>query len=187
MDAEAEEAAAEQRAILASFETQGHDRAAQELMAAESRAAAARLAEDHAAARADAHRRNIEAARAAMAEAEQRLFRANVAGGLATVAAECQRREHQYPLPSFDASAQREKECRTSPPSSRKPSATTASARRRRTVATTGWFLATGPMMELGHPTLHRHHHRAHREPTPPTGTPTKTTSFSLFYISPYY
>jgi hypothetical protein len=42
-------------------------------------------------------------------------------------------------------------------------------------------------MMELGHPTLHRHHHRAHREPTPPAGTPTKTTSFSLFYISPYY
>jgi hypothetical protein len=42
-------------------------------------------------------------------------------------------------------------------------------------------------MMVLGRPTLHRHHHRAHREPTPPTGTPTKTTSFSLFYISPYY
>jgi hypothetical protein len=38
-------------------------------MAAERRAAVARLAEDHAAARADAHRRNIEAARAAMAEA----------------------------------------------------------------------------------------------------------------------
>jgi hypothetical protein len=45
-------------------------------MAAERRAAAARLVEDHAAARADAHRCNIEAARAAMVEAEQRLFRA---------------------------------------------------------------------------------------------------------------
>lgn len=112
-DAEAEEAAAEQRAIVASFETQRRDRAAQELMAAERRAAAARLAEDHTAARADAHRRNIEAARAAMAEDERRLFRADVAVGLAKVAAERQRREHQYPLPSFNASAQRAQERRT--------------------------------------------------------------------------
>jgi hypothetical protein len=79
-------------------------------MAAERRAAAARLAEDHAAARTDAHHRNIEAARAMMAEAEKRLFRADVAGGLAKVVVERQRREHQYPLPSFDASAQREQE-----------------------------------------------------------------------------
>jgi hypothetical protein len=63
-------------------------------MAAERRAAAARLAEDHAAARADAHRRNIEATRAAMVEAEQRLFRADMAGGLATVAAKRQRGKH---------------------------------------------------------------------------------------------
>jgi hypothetical protein len=75
-------------------------------MAAERRAAAARLAEDHTAARADAHRRNIEAARAAMAEAKRRLFRVDVAVGLTKVAAERQRREHQYPLPSFNASAQ---------------------------------------------------------------------------------
>jgi hypothetical protein len=67
---EAEEATAEQRAIVASFETQHHDRVAQQLMAAERRAVAARLAENHTAARADAHRRNIEAARVAMAEAE---------------------------------------------------------------------------------------------------------------------
>jgi hypothetical protein len=105
-DAEAEEAAAEQRAILASFGMQRHDRAMQVLMAAERRAAAARLAEDHAATRTDAHRGNIKAARAAMAEAEQRLFRADVTRGIATVAAEHQRREHQYPLPSFDVSAQ---------------------------------------------------------------------------------
>jgi hypothetical protein len=57
-------------------------------MATERRVAAARLAEDHAAAHTDAHRRNIEATRAAMAEAEQRLFRADVTVGLATVAAE---------------------------------------------------------------------------------------------------
>jgi hypothetical protein len=113
MDAEVEEAAAEQRAIVASFEMQRHDRAAQELMAAKRRAAAARLAEDHTAARADAHRRNIEAARAAMAEAETRLFRADVAVGLAKVAAERQRREHQYPLPSFNTSVQRAQERRT--------------------------------------------------------------------------
>jgi hypothetical protein len=56
-DAEAEEAAVEQRAIIASFEMQRHDRAAQELMATKRGAAAARLAEDHTATRADAHRR----------------------------------------------------------------------------------------------------------------------------------
>jgi hypothetical protein len=82
-------------------------------MAAERRAAAARLVEDHTVARADAHRRNIEVARAAMAEAERRLFWANMAVGLAKVAAECQHREHQYPLRSFNASAQRAQECRT--------------------------------------------------------------------------
>jgi hypothetical protein len=83
------------------------DRAAQELMAAERRAAAARLVEDHAIACADAHRRNIKATRDAMAEAERRLFRADMAEGLPKVAAERQRRKHQYPLPSFNASAQR--------------------------------------------------------------------------------
>jgi hypothetical protein len=112
-NAEAEEAAAEQRAIVASFETQRRDRAVQELMAAERRAAAARLAEDHTAARADAHRHNIEAARAAMAEAERCLFWVDVAVGLAKVAAEHQHREHQYPLPSFNASAQRAQERHT--------------------------------------------------------------------------
>jgi hypothetical protein len=56
----------------------------------------------------EAHRRDIEAARAAMAEAEQRLARADLAGGLATLAAERQWHEHQFPLPSFDASAQRQ-------------------------------------------------------------------------------
>jgi hypothetical protein len=87
-DAEAEEVAAEQKAIVASFETHRHDRAAQELMAAERRAAAARLGEDHAAAHANAHCRNIKAARAAMVDAERRLFRVDVAGGLAKVAVE---------------------------------------------------------------------------------------------------
>jgi hypothetical protein len=64
-------------------------------MASERRAATARLAEEHATTRADAHHRNIEAARAAMSSAEQRLFQADVTGGLTTVAAEHQRREHQ--------------------------------------------------------------------------------------------
>jgi hypothetical protein len=82
-------------------------------MAAERRAIAARLAEDHTAARADAHRRNIEAVRAVMAEAERRLFRADMAVGLTKVAAERQRREHQYPLLSFNASAQQAQERRT--------------------------------------------------------------------------
>jgi hypothetical protein len=88
-----------------SFETQHRDRAAQELMATERRVAAARLAEDHAAACADAHRHNIEAVRAAMAEAERRLFWADVARGLVKVATERLRRKHQYPIPSFDTSA----------------------------------------------------------------------------------
>jgi hypothetical protein len=112
-DAEAVEATAEQRAIVASFEMQRRDRTAQELMAAERRAAVARLAEDHTAARADAHHRNIEAVRAAMAEAKRRLFRVDMVVGLAKVAAERQHREHQYPLPSFNASAQRAQERRT--------------------------------------------------------------------------
>jgi hypothetical protein len=81
-------------------------------MAAERRAAAASLGEDHAATHADAHRRNIEAARAAMAEAERGLFRADVARGLAKVAAERQHHQHQYPLPSFNPSAQRAHERR---------------------------------------------------------------------------
>jgi hypothetical protein len=89
-NAEAEEATVEQRAILASFEAYRRDPSTQELMATERRAAAARLAEEHAAARADAHRHNIEVARAAMAAAEQRLFQADMTGGLATVAAERQ-------------------------------------------------------------------------------------------------
>jgi hypothetical protein len=76
-------------------------------MATERRAAAARLAEDHTAARTHAHRHNIEAARAAMAEADRHLFRADVAVGLVNVAAERQHHEHQYPLPSFNASVQR--------------------------------------------------------------------------------
>jgi hypothetical protein len=63
-------------------------------MAAERRAATTRLAEEHSAARTDAHHRNIEAVRAAMAAAEQRLGQADVAGGLAMVAAERQQCEH---------------------------------------------------------------------------------------------
>jgi hypothetical protein len=56
MDAEAEEAAAEQRAILASFETWRRNETAQRFMVAERRAATARLADAHATARAYAHR-----------------------------------------------------------------------------------------------------------------------------------
>jgi hypothetical protein len=113
MYAEAEAAVVEQRAILALFERQRRNQSAQELMATERRVAAARLVEEHAAARADADHHNIKAARAAIAAAKQRLLQADVTGGLATVAAERQQREHQYPLPSFDALAQREEERHT--------------------------------------------------------------------------
>jgi hypothetical protein len=182
-DAEAaEEAIAEQRAILASFETQRRDQSTQELMAAEGRPAVARLAEEHAAARADAHRGNIEAGRATMAASEQHLFQVDVIGGLATVAAE--------PInvsisTLFHPSTHRCNERRSatpSPPSSRTPSAAAVRACRRSAIAT------SGPMTELGRPTLHRHHHRVHREPTPPAGTPMKTSSFSfIYYILLYY
>jgi hypothetical protein len=82
-------------------------------MAAERRVAAARLANDHDATRADAHRRNIKAARAAMAATEKRLAQADVAGGLAMVAAERQRCKNQYPLALFDPWAERREERRT--------------------------------------------------------------------------
>jgi hypothetical protein len=65
---EAEEAAAEQRELLASFETQRCDAAARQFMVVERRAAAERVAEARAAACATAHRRNVVPARAAMAE-----------------------------------------------------------------------------------------------------------------------
>jgi hypothetical protein len=72
----------------------------------------------------------------------------------------------------------------SSPPSSRMPSAAVVSVCRRRAFTATGWFSAhhAGPRTVLGHPTLHHHHHhRAHREPTPPAGTPMKTSSFSFY------
>jgi hypothetical protein len=52
-DTESEEAAAEQRAILMSFETWHRDQSVQEFMAIERRAAAAKLTDKHAAARTD--------------------------------------------------------------------------------------------------------------------------------------
>jgi hypothetical protein len=103
----------EQRAILASFKTQRRDRSAQELMAIKRRAAATRL-----------WRTMMPPAPTPIAAASKRRglrwqrlsnasFRADVTGGLASVAAERQRSEHQYLLPSFNASAQREEERRT--------------------------------------------------------------------------
>jgi hypothetical protein len=68
-DAGAEEAAAEERALLTSLETRRRNGAARHFMDAEMRVA-------------EAHRRNIEAARAAVAEARHR-------------------RESEYPLPSY--------------------------------------------------------------------------------------
>jgi hypothetical protein len=52
-----------------------------------------------------------------------------------------------------------------------------------------GWFPAhhAGPMTALDRPTLHRHHHWAHREPTPLAGTPMKTSAFSFIYILSYH
>jgi hypothetical protein len=108
-DEEAAESAAEQRALMASFETQRRDEAAWRLRAAERRAAADDLAAAHQSAYQSAYLRNLaamDAARAAAAgrrphedrtrvEAERRLQAERArAVELARV------REHQYPLPS---------------------------------------------------------------------------------------
>jgi hypothetical protein len=112
-DEEATESAAEQRALMASFETQRRDEAARRLMAAERRAAAD-LAATHQSARQSTYLCNLAAAdevRAVAAgrwpredrarvEAEQRLqYERARAAELARVC------EHQYPLPSYYADA----------------------------------------------------------------------------------
>jgi hypothetical protein len=93
-DAAAEEATAEQRALLVSLEMQHRDKAARHFMHAERRVAAERLGDTQATAHATAHLRNLEAARAAMAVAEQRLAEANRSWGLASVAEARHRREN---------------------------------------------------------------------------------------------
>jgi hypothetical protein len=94
-DGAAEEAAAEQ--LLTSFEMQCRDEAARYFMHVERRAAAERLADAQETACATAHRRNLEAAMAAMAAAEQRLVGADRSGGLASVAEARHHHENQYP------------------------------------------------------------------------------------------
>jgi hypothetical protein len=71
-DREAEEAAAERRALVASFETKRCDESARWFMLTERRAPAARLAAAQQAARQSAHRRNMAAAIEEMAAAERR-------------------------------------------------------------------------------------------------------------------
>jgi hypothetical protein len=120
---EAVESAAEQRALMASFETQRRDEAARRLMAAERRAAADDLAAANQVVCQSAYLRNLAAVdevRAVTAgwrpredrtrvEAERRLVveRARAAE-LAWVC------EHQYPLPSYfaDASIAEDAQCR---------------------------------------------------------------------------
>jgi hypothetical protein len=166
-DAEAEEAVAEQRVILVSFETQCHDWVAPELM-------------DHAAAHANTHRRNMEAVRAAMAEAKQHLFWVDVARGLARVVVEHQRRELPYPLPSFDASAQQEEERRTF------TSFLEEAERDRHDRAAEENYrchgMVSGRRSDDGAG-------QSNAPPPPPSGSSgaDEDHSFSLFYISPYY
>jgi hypothetical protein len=111
-DEEVAESAAEQRALMASFEMQRRDEAARRLMAAERSAAADDLAAVHQSARQSAYLRNLAVAdelRAVAAarwpredrarvEAERRLqYERARAAELAAV------RQHQYPLPSYFA------------------------------------------------------------------------------------
>jgi hypothetical protein len=84
----AEEATAEQRALLSSFKMQCHDKAAQHFMHAERMAAAERLGDARATARANTHHHNIEAAKAVMEAGEQRLAEVDRSEGLASVVEE---------------------------------------------------------------------------------------------------
>jgi hypothetical protein len=161
-------------------------------MATERRVTAARLVDEHAVTRTDAHHRKIKAARAMMAAAKQRLDQVGIVRGLATMAAERQRRENQYPLASFDPWAEQHEELRKNHhlPRGRRcyrhKRVSEESRRRRGMVSRQPCRSDDG----AGHPTLHCHHHQAHWELTPPAGTPMnpmKTSSFSFIYISPYY
>jgi hypothetical protein len=113
-DEEAAESTAEQRALMASFETQRHDEAARLLMAPERRAAADDLAAAHQSAHQSAYLRNLAAAdkvRAVSAGRWPREDRTRVEAERRQQyerarAAELVRvREHQYPLPSYYADA----------------------------------------------------------------------------------
>jgi hypothetical protein len=73
---------------------QHRDKAARHFMHAERRVAAERLGDTQATAHATTHLRNLEAARAAMAVAEQRLTEANRSWGLASVAEARHRQEN---------------------------------------------------------------------------------------------
>jgi hypothetical protein len=89
-------------ALLVSFETRHCDEAACHFTQVERRVAAAeRLADAQAIARATAHRHNLKAAKAAMTAVEQRLAEAERSGGLASVAEARHLHESKYPLPSY--------------------------------------------------------------------------------------
>jgi hypothetical protein len=102
-DSEAEEAAAEQRALMASFEMKRHDESARKFMVAKSRAAA-RMAMAREDAPQSAHRRNMVVAKRRQEEEDQE--RATAAMPRAS-----QRRD-QYPLPSYVDYEDAERRCR---------------------------------------------------------------------------
>jgi hypothetical protein len=97
-NAKAAESAAEQRALMASFETHQGDESGRRLMAVERRATVSDMAASQHRARHLAHRRNIAAAREARGAAErcQEEERARAAA----LARAC---ENQYRLPSYYA------------------------------------------------------------------------------------
>jgi hypothetical protein len=168
-DAEAEEAAAEQRALLMSFETQHRDEAARHFMHAERSAAAERLGGAQATAHANAHRRNIEAARAAMVVAEQRLAEGIGAGASVGGSGTPSPRKPVPYIPTRHGRSARRRGGRWSH-SSRMPSAAAASGWRRSTIAATVTTHAR-PTTALAHQTMCHHH----RTPKPPA---TMTPSF---------
>jgi hypothetical protein len=113
-DEEAAESAAEQRALMASFETQHRDESARRLMAAERRAAADDLAVAHRSSRRSAYIRNLAATdelRAVAAGRRPREDRARVEAERwlpyerARAAELAAMRQDEYPLPSYFADA----------------------------------------------------------------------------------
>jgi hypothetical protein len=133
-------------------------------MAAERQAAAARLADAHATAHADAHCRNIEVARATTAASEQRLAQADRAGGLTMVAAEHQHCKNQYPWLCSTHGPSDRRNAAPSPPSSTTPSAAIASVCQRRVVASAGWFLADQASSIMAHGRLMTHKYRGSQQ-----------------------
>jgi hypothetical protein len=141
-------------------------------MHVERRAAVERLGDAQATARANAHRRNIEATKAALATTEQRLAEADMSGGWRqwrwnAIA------EKTSTLPSYTPWQERQEEMRR-----RHEQVAEEHHRCRRKISA-----HARPTMALAHQTL-CHHHGAHRMPKPPSTTMTLCFRYMLVLVN---